>query len=41
LDDIISNRNVLEKSEEKFKFLKNFDEALKIKIPEKIDNYTI
>ena len=41
LDDIISNRNVLEKSEEKFKFLKKFDEALKIKIPEKIDNYTI
>lgn len=41
LDDIISNRNVIEKSEEKFIFLKKFYESLKIDIPEKIEDYTI
>jgi len=41
LDDIISNRNVIEKSEEKFKFLKEFDKSLGIEVPEKIEDYTI
>ena len=41
LDDIIENRNVLEKSEEKLNFLKKFDEALNIKIPEKIEDFTV
>ena len=41
LDDIIENRNVLEKSEEKLKFLKKFDESLGIKIPEKIEDFTV
>jgi len=41
LDNIIENRNVLEKSEEKLNFLKKFDEALGLKVPEKIDDYTI
>ena len=41
LDDIIQNRNVLEKSEEKLKFLKKFDESLGLKIPEKIEDFTI
>lgn len=41
LDDIISNRNVIEKSEEKFKFLKEFDKSLGISIPSKIEDYTI
>ncbi|MBR7036591.1 hypothetical protein IKI14_01635 [bacterium] len=41
LNDIIPNRNVIEKSEEKFKFLKKFDEALELKVPEKIEDYTI
>jgi len=41
LDDIIQNRNVLEKSEEKLKFLKKFDESLELKVPEKIDDFTI
>jgi hypothetical protein len=41
LDDIIQNRNVLEKSEEKLKFLKKFDETLGLKVPEKIDDFTI
>jgi len=41
LDDIISNRNVIEKSEEKFKFRKKFDESLDVKVPEKIEDYTI
>ncbi len=41
LDDIIENRNVIEKSEEKLKFLKKFDESLGLKIPEKIDDFTI
>lgn len=41
LDDIIQNRNVLEKSEEKLNFLKKFDEALGLKVPEKIDDYTV
>ena len=41
LNDIISNRNVIEKSEEKFRFLKEFAKALKIKVPEKIEDYTI
>ena len=41
LDDIIENRNVLEKSEEKLKFLKKFDESLGLKIPEKIDDFTV
>ena len=41
LDDIIQNRNVLEKSEEKLKFLKKFDESLGLKIPEKIDDFTV
>ena len=41
LDDIISNRNVIEKSEEKFKFLKEFDKSLGVKVPEKIEDYTV
>ena len=41
LDDIIQNRNVLEKSEEKFNFLKKFDEALGIKVAEKIEDFTV
>ena len=41
LDDIIENRNVIEKSEEKFNFLKKFNETLWNKIPEKIDDYTV
>ena len=41
LNDIISSRNVLEKSEEKFKFLQKFNEALEIKVPEKIEDYTV
>ena len=41
LDDIIQNRNVLEKSEEKLKFLKKFDESLGLKVPEKIDDFTV
>ena len=41
LDDIIENRNVIEKSEEKLKFLKKFDESLGLKVPEKIDDFTV
>ena len=41
LDDIVSNRNVIEKSEEKFNFLKKFYEALNIKIPENVREFTI
>lgn len=41
LDDIILNRNVLEKSEEKLSFLKKFNEALWNKVPEKIDDFTV
>ena len=41
LDDIIANRNVIEKSEEKFKFLKEFDKSLGIEVPEKIEDFTI
>lgn len=41
LDDIISSRNVIEKSEEKFKFLKEFDKSIGIAIPETIEDYTI
>ena len=41
LDDIIQNRNVIEKSEEKLKFLKKFNESLGLKVPEKIDDFTI
>ena len=41
LDDIISNRNVIEKSEEKFKFREKFNEALGVKVPEKIEDYTV
>jgi len=41
LNDIIENRNVIEKSEEKLKFLKKFDESLGLKIPEKIDDFTV
>ena len=41
LDDIIQNRNVLEKAEEKLKFLKKFDESLGLKVPEKIDDFTV
>ena len=41
LDDIIENRNVLEKSEEKLKFLKKFDESLGLKVPEKIEDFTV
>ena len=41
LDDIIENRNVLEKSEEKLNFLKKFDESLGIQVPEKIDDFTV
>ena len=41
LDDIIQNRNVIEKSEEKLKFLKKFDESLGLKVPEKIDDFTV
>ncbi len=41
LDDIIENRNVIEKSEEKFKFREKFNEALGVKVPEKIEDYTV
>ena len=41
LDDIIQNRNVIEKSEEKFNFLKKFNESLGIQVPEKIEDYTV
>lgn len=41
LDEIIQNRNVIEKSEEKFKFLKKFNESLGVKVPEKIEDFTI
>lgn len=41
LDDIIQNRNVLEKSEEKLKFLKKFDESLWISVSEKIEDFTV
>lgn len=41
LNNIIENRNVLEKSEEKLKFLKKFDESLDIAVPEKIDDFTV
>jgi len=41
LDDIIQNRNVIEKSEEKFKFRGKFNEALGVKIPAKIEDYTV
>ena len=41
LDDIIKNRNVLEKSEEKFNFLKSFNESLGLKAPEKIEEFTV
>ena len=41
LDDIIKDRNVLEISEEKLNFLKKFDESLGIKIPEKIEDFTV
>lgn len=41
LDDIISNRNVIEKSEEKFKFREKFNEALGVKVRAKIEDYTV
>ncbi len=41
LDDIISNRNVIEKSEEKLNFLKKFSESLGIKVPGKIEDFTV
>lgn len=41
LDNIVENRNVLEKSEEKLKFLKEFDKSLNIPVPEKIDDFTV
>ena len=41
LNDIIENRNVLEKSEEKLKFLRKFDESLNISVPEKIEDFTV
>ena len=41
LNDIIENRNVIEKSEEKLKFLENFDQSLGLKAPEKIDDFTV
>jgi hypothetical protein len=41
LDDIIENRNVLEKSEEKLKFLRKFYESLNIATLEKIDDFTV
>ncbi len=41
LDDIIENRNVLKKSEEKLKFLKKFTESLGLKVPEKIEDFTV
>ena len=41
LDDIIENRNVLEKSEEKLNFLKKFNESLGNKVPEKIEDFTV
>ncbi len=41
LDDIVSHRNLLEKSEEKFKFLKRFSEALGLKVPEKFEDFTV
>lgn len=41
LDDIISNRNVIEKSEEKLNFLKKFSESLWIKVPGKIEDFTV
>ena len=41
LDDLIENRNVIEKAEEKLKFWKSFTSSLKLEIPEKIDDFTI
>ena len=41
LDDILENRNVIEKSEEKLKFLKEFNKSLNIDIPEKMEDFTI
>ena len=41
LDELIQNRDVMEKSEEKFKFLRSLNESLKINIPQKIEDYTI
>ena len=41
LNDIIEDRNVIEKSEEKFRFLEKFDEHLGVKTPKKIDDFTI
>lgn len=41
LNNIIEDRNVIEKSGEKFEFLKRFNEYLKIKIPEKIEDFTV
>lgn len=41
LDDILENRNVLDKSQEKLKFLKEFNKSLNIDIPEKMEDFTI
>lgn len=41
LDDVLENRNVLDKSQEKLKFLKEFNKSLNIDIPEKMEDFTI
>lgn len=41
LDNLIENRNVIEKSQEKLNFLKKFNAALNITAPEKIEDYTV
>lgn len=41
LNDILENRDVIEKSQEKLKFLKEFNKALDISIPEKMEDFTI
>lgn len=41
LDNIVKDRNVIEKSKEKLNFLRKFNEALKIKAPEKMEDFTI
>ena len=41
LNDILENRDVFNKSEEKFKFLQKFNERLGLKIPQNIEDYTI
>ena len=41
LDDILENRNVYDKSQEKLKFLNKFTEALKIESINKIEDFTV